>query len=151
MQISGKSCPPCEAHPLEWNLSLVLKNYYQPLYEPLNQVSEAMLTHKSIFLIAFASAKRASEIQGLSYHILHVLDWSSIACHFIIVFVAKTQNLTSSNDRFYSFLHSSFAVWKGETRKNGYSVPSKWWESTQDVRSTTDQLALMFYSWPLEP
>ena len=55
-------------------LPLWLRSLCQPLHEPLSQMLEILLKYKTIFLLAFVSAKRVSEIHSLSYRILHALN-----------------------------------------------------------------------------
>ena len=46
----------------KWNLTLVLETLLREPYEPLEEASLKFLTHKCVFLVALASAKRISEI-----------------------------------------------------------------------------------------
>jgi len=50
----------------KWELCVVLKGLRQAPFEPLNEVPIKMLTLKTVFLIALASAARVSEINALS-------------------------------------------------------------------------------------
>ena len=72
------SCPPIEVKPPQWDLSLVLRSLTKAPYEPLGQTSLKMLTQKTAFLLAFASAKRVSELHGLSYKVSHSTGWKSV-------------------------------------------------------------------------
>ena len=48
----GEQCPPA------WDVTLVLQSLTGPPYEPLRTVDERFLAHKTLFLLALASAKR---------------------------------------------------------------------------------------------
>ena len=50
----------------KWNLSCVLWSLCKPPYEPLSQASLMLLTCKTVFLLAFATARRRSEIHAFS-------------------------------------------------------------------------------------
>ena len=60
-------------------------------YEPLNEASDKNVTLKTVFLLALATAKRISEIHGLSYIISHSLNWQKVYLSLDPAFVAKTQ------------------------------------------------------------
>ena len=62
-----KSCPQQEVKPPEWNLSLVLQNLTCLPYESLKLSSDNHLTWKMCFLLGLMSAKRFSELHGLSF------------------------------------------------------------------------------------
>ena len=49
-----------------WNLDVVLSFLMGPPFEPLQECSLELLTSKTIFLLALATAKRVSELQALS-------------------------------------------------------------------------------------
>ena len=49
-----------------WSIPAVLASFAKPPFEPLHDVSLADLTHKTLFLIAAASARRRSCLQALS-------------------------------------------------------------------------------------
>ena len=52
--------------PPAWDLSKVLTYLVSPAFEPLSQASFRTLTMKTLFLLAFATAKRVGELQALS-------------------------------------------------------------------------------------
>ena len=85
------SCPPVEVKPPQWDLNLVLRSLTKAPYEPLGQSSLKMLTQKTVFLLALASAKRVSELYGLSFKVSHSAGWESASFSFLSEFVAKTQ------------------------------------------------------------
>jgi len=49
-----------------WNLDLVLAALKKPPFEPIHTTSNKHLTWKTVFLVALASARRASELHALS-------------------------------------------------------------------------------------
>ena len=85
-------CPPQEMRPLDCNLSLVLQCLSRLPFEPLKFASDKHPTWKKSFLLAPASAKRVSELHGISFHVCHSRSWSSYTFSFLPDFVAKTQN-----------------------------------------------------------
>ena len=94
-----RSCPLREIRPLDWNLSLVLQYLSRSPFEPLKLASDKPLTWKTSFLPALASARRVSELYGLSFRVHHSRGWSS--CTFSLPnFVAKTQNPSVPDSRF---------------------------------------------------
>ena len=62
-----RSCPPQETWPLDWNYCLVLRCLSRPSLEPLKLASDKHLAWKMYILLALASAKRVSELHGLSF------------------------------------------------------------------------------------
>ena len=97
-----RSCPPREMQPLDWNLSLVLLCLSQPPFEPLKLASDKLIW-KEFFLFALASAKRISELHGLSFCVRHLHGWSSCTFSFLPDFMAKTQNPSVPDSRFDEF------------------------------------------------
>ena len=75
----------------KWDLSLVLMSLMKSPYEPLHKASLKDVTMKTAFLIALASAKRISELQGLSGVVSHSHQWKKVTLTFVPEFVAKTQ------------------------------------------------------------
>ena len=65
------------------------------------------LTWKSCFLVALASAKRISELHGLSFWDRHSGEWKLCIYSFIPEFVAKTQNLSILDNRFEEIVDHS--------------------------------------------
>ena len=80
-----------------WDLSLVLKSLTRAPYEPLSAASDRDLTLKTVFLLAFASAKRVGELHGLSRVVSHTRGWSSAGFSYAPDFVAKTQRPEDSS------------------------------------------------------
>ena len=75
----------------KWDLNLVLQSLTRKPYEPLENSSLHNLTLKTTFLLALASAKRISELQGLSYLVKWASDKSSATLNLSTDFIAKTQ------------------------------------------------------------
>ena len=50
----------------DWDLTVVLKAFTRAPFEPLNETTLQYLTMKTIFLTAWASAARVSELHALS-------------------------------------------------------------------------------------
>ena len=57
------------------------------------------MAQKTLFLLAFASAKRIGELHTLSYRVSHTRDWGEVS----FAFVAKTQDPSSLAPRFEGF------------------------------------------------
>ena len=65
--------------------------------------SDKYLTWKTSFLLALASAKRVSELHGLSFHVRQLRGWRSCTFFFLPDFVAKTQNSSIPDSHFEEF------------------------------------------------
>lgn len=77
----------------KWNLALVLRSLTKGPYEPLATASLKFLTLKTVFLLAFASAARRSELHAWDASSLkHAPDWSSVWISTIPGFLAKNQS-----------------------------------------------------------
>lgn len=76
----------------KWDLALVLRNLTRAPYEPLNRSSMKHLSHKTLFLLGLASAKRIGEIHALSANVNHTEHWTSVSIEFDTAFLAKTQD-----------------------------------------------------------
>ena len=67
---------PCRSvKPPSWDLIKVLEYLRSPVFEPLSSASLRDLTHKTLFLVALATAKRVGELQALS----RIVSFSSAA------------------------------------------------------------------------
>ena len=97
------SCPPMEVKPPQWDLALVLRSLTRPPYEPLGHATIKFLTLKTVFLLAFASAKRVGELHGLFYKVSHSSGWKEMSFSFVPEFVAKTQDPSQYDERFDGF------------------------------------------------
>ena len=86
-----QSIPPRTISQPKWDLNIVLQSLTRPPFEPINSISLRNLTLKTVFLLALATAKRVSEIHGLSYLVAWSADYSSATLEFTPDFVAKTQ------------------------------------------------------------
>ena len=85
--------PPSARNIPPWDLNTVLTSLRYPPFEPLERVSISDLTHKTIFLVALASARRRSEIGALSrssckFHV----NGESMTLAPRLAFMAKNQN-----------------------------------------------------------
>lgn len=108
--------PPKQQKLPKWDLSLVLQTLIEQPYEPLEEASLKFLTHKTVFLIALASAKRVSEIQALAGKYSHKQDWSWVAFDYAKDFLAKNEIPDSTRKRVRTFLIPSLG--KGASDNN---------------------------------
>ena len=83
-------------------MALVLSSLTTAPYEPLKDAEERLLAHKTLFLLALASAKRVGELHALSHRVSHSAGWGEVSS-FVPGFVAKTQDQSSPYPRFKSF------------------------------------------------
>ena len=124
-----RSCPPLEIKPPYWNLSLVLHCLSRPPFEPLKLTADKHLTGKPSFLLALVSAKRVSELHGLSW-IRRSRGWRSCTCLFLPDFVTKTQNPSVPDSRFKEFSIPSLDDLLEVTGMSSFCVPFEPSEST---------------------
>ena len=82
---------------------MVLESLRGPPSEPLKKASDRILTLKTVFLLALASAKRVGELHALTVMVGHSEGWKSLAFSFVPEFVAKTQNPSIPDHRFDGF------------------------------------------------
>lgn len=81
----------------KWDLSLVLNYLASDRFEPLMKIEMKLLTWKTVFLVALATASRGSELHALSYkETWYDPNWRGIQLGFVPGFQAKTQK---HNDR----------------------------------------------------
>ena len=99
----AKSCPIANLHPLAWDVALVLNSLTAAPYEPLKDAEERLLAHKTLFLLALASAKRVGELHALSHCVSHSVGWKEVSFSFVPGFVAKSQDQSCLDPRFESF------------------------------------------------
>ena len=99
----SRSVDPVELRPPAWDVSLVLQSLTGPPYEPLRTCDERFLAQKTLFLLAFASAKRIGELHALLYRVSHSRGWAEVSFSFVPDFVAKTQDPSSLAPRFEGF------------------------------------------------
>ena len=86
----SKSCSPTDLRTPAWDVALVLQSLTVAPYEPLRDADERYLAHKTLFLVALASAKRVGELHALSHRVSHSLGWKEVSFGFVPGFVAKT-------------------------------------------------------------
>ena len=99
----SKSARPQELRPPAWNVTLVLQSLTRAPYEPLRTSDERFLAQKTLFLLTLASAKRIGELHALSHRVSHSRDLGEISFTFVVGFVAKTQDPSSSVPLFEGF------------------------------------------------
>jgi hypothetical protein len=88
-----QECPVVRPIPVDWDLSLVLRVLNCPPFEPLRLAKLKWLTFKTLFLVAFASARRRGELHALIVdRIAHTgLDvWKSVTIFSDPTFLSKT-------------------------------------------------------------
>ena len=99
----AKSCVTAGLRPPAWDVALALSSLTTAPFEPLKDAEKRLLAHKTLFLLALASAKRVGELHALSHRVSHSAGWSEVSFSFVPGFVAKTQDQSSHNPRFESF------------------------------------------------
>ena len=99
----SRSVNPVELRPPAWGVALVLQSLTGAPYEPLRTCEERFLAQKTLFLLAFASAKRIGELHALSHRVSHTRGWTEVSFSFVPGFVAKTQDPSSLAPRFEGF------------------------------------------------
>ena len=77
---------------LSWNLSLVLYQLTKAPFEPIKEASLKHMTFKTVFLLAFGSGKRRSEIHvWQNRNIRHQSGWSKVFLYPSPSFLSKNQ------------------------------------------------------------
>ena len=76
----------------DWDLSLVLAALSKAPFEPLSSCEMKYLTFKTVFLLAFATAARRSELHALSKTFSRDEKWSYVRLKTVDGFLAKTQS-----------------------------------------------------------
>ena len=99
----AKSCPTTGLRPPAWDVALVLNSLTAAPYKPLKDAEERLLAHKTLFLLALASAKRVGELHALSHRVSHSVGWKEVSFSFVPGFVAQTQDQPSLDPWFESF------------------------------------------------
>lgn len=75
-----------------WNVDVVLKYLVSAPFEPLEQAQMRLLTQKTLFLVALATAKRVSEIQALASQV--ATQGNNMVISYLPEFVAKMETPT---------------------------------------------------------
>ena len=91
-----------------WNVDVVLHHLVEAPFEPLNLSSLRLLTQKTLFLVALATAKRVGELQALSAHI--AFQGGDMALSYLPYFVAKTETPTNPLPREFVLISLSDSV-----------------------------------------
>ena len=76
----------------DWDLSLVLKGLTRAPFEPLGSCDSKYLTFKTVFLLAFATAARRSELHAFSKDFVRDEHWTYVRLKTVEGFVSKNQN-----------------------------------------------------------
>ena len=75
----------------DWDLSLVLKALMKAPFEPIQTCELKYLTYKTVFLLAFATAARRSELHALSKDFVRDTKWTYVKLRTVEGFVSKNQ------------------------------------------------------------
>ena len=106
--------PRSRPQPPEWDLSYVLHTLTQAPFEPMVQAPLKMVTWKTVFLVAFASARRRGEIHALQRkNWMHDPDWNSVTLFTDPSFIAKTQIVSSGKYAMQPLVIPSLANYVG--------------------------------------
>ena len=91
----AKACSPQDLRPQAWDVVLVLQSLINQPYEPIREAEERFVAHKTLFLIALASAKRVGELHALSYRVSHSADRKEVSFSFVPASWPKQTSLPS--------------------------------------------------------
>ena len=87
-----KHNPVLRPQPPQWNLAFVLRVLQQAPFEPIDIVPLKFVTLKTVFLLAFAAARRRGELHALvEQGMEHTPHWQSVTIFTDPAFVAKTK------------------------------------------------------------
>ena len=78
----------------DWDLSLVLKALMKAPFEPIQTCELKCLTYKTVFLLAFATAARRSELHALSKDFVRDTKWTYVKLRTIKGFVSTKSSYT---------------------------------------------------------
>ena len=106
--------PSRSVRPPSWDLMKVLDYLLSPVFELLTPCSLRDLTHKTLFLVSLATAKRVGELQAFS----RVASFSSTCAglSYVPEFLAKTETEVRPLPRF--FLFSLFKISRPAFKKS---------------------------------
>jgi integrase len=86
-----------------WDLALVLRALREPPFEPLCSCDTKYLTLKTVFLVAFATAARRSELHALSKDFVRDKRWTYVRLKTVDGFLAKNHTPSMGAAAFRSF------------------------------------------------
>ena len=98
-----------------WDLALVLNALRKTPFEPLQSCNLKYLTFKTVFLVAFATAARRSELHAISKDFSRDKKWTHVTLKMIDGFVAKNQLSDCHAQSFRSFVIKSLTDFKYST------------------------------------
>ena len=134
----------------KWDLNLVLHSLLGKPYEPLSLATMQNLSLKTVFLLALASAKRISEIHGLSHVVSHTKHWHSVTLTFAQDFIAKTQIPGKSDTAYGPIIIPSLSQILGKGDPDNLLCPvralKEYIRRTQGSRPSCDRLFITSHS-----
>ena len=93
--------PVARFQPPKWDLSVVLLALIKRPFEPIWEIPLKLLTYKTVFLVALATATRTSELHALDARkFVHNQDWSAVWLEPRDDFLAKNQK-SKENSRVF--------------------------------------------------
>ena len=93
-----------------WDLALVLTALRGPPFEPMASCEPKYLTLKTVFLVAFATAARRSELHALSKDFSRDMRWTYVKLKTVDGFLAKNHTPTVGALAFRCFTIKSIAA-----------------------------------------
>ena len=111
--------PSAPVGPPSWDLVKVLEYLPGPVFEPLSSKPLRVITVKTLFLLALATAKRVGELQALSHCV--VSQGLDIYVLYLPEFVAKTKSERNPLPR--SFFVKSLSEFVGDLPKERLLCP----------------------------
>jgi integrase len=105
--------------PPKWDLNIVMRHLRSKAYEPLGEKSMEILSHKTLFLIALATAARLGEIHAIDIHRISFDKKGTAFLQLEWGFLAKNQD-PGEPDR--SYIIPSLRPLLGRDDKEDYST-----------------------------
>ena len=137
--------PSTKFHPPKWDLSVVLLALIRPPFEPIHELSLKLLTYKTVFLVALATAGRSSEIHALDARkFVHSHNWSTVWLEPRDDFLAKNQKSKDEPRVFKIKSLTDFAGDLDDRKLCPVRALRMYWEKTRSLRKRRKNLFISF-------
>jgi hypothetical protein len=92
-------------------------------FEPIERISLKLVTFKTLFLVAFATAARRSELHALSKLMTRDVDWSYVRLRMVDGFLAKNQTVKAGGNAFRTFEIKKLPTDGDDNDNDGFLCP----------------------------